>query len=208
MKLKRYFTTIWVLSKLLTRRNLRSKTALFFGVLFPLVLLFVFGGIFGSSSGTSFNVSVIDHAQTDFSRNFVSGLGHNKVFKVKPPTSLDAAKTLLQQGSLDAIIELPTSFGKANAQGFPGGQADVLYSQNSAQAGQTVASILDAMFGGINAKLTRITPPFTSVSHSTGQAGLTAFDYTFTGLLGFTLLGIGIFGPINTLPALKKNGAP
>ncbi len=35
---------------LLTRRYLRSKTALFFSILFPLILLFVFGGLFGSSN--------------------------------------------------------------------------------------------------------------------------------------------------------------
>ncbi|MCA9326324.1 ABC transporter permease, partial [Candidatus Saccharibacteria bacterium] len=35
---------------------------------------------------------------------------------------------------------------------------------------------------------------------------LTAFDYTFAGLLGFSIIGIGIFGPINVFPELKKQG--
>ncbi|MDD3035472.1 MAG: ABC transporter permease, partial [Candidatus Saccharimonadaceae bacterium] len=32
------------------------------------------------------------------------------------------------------------------------------------------------------------------------------FDYAFSGLLGFSILGIGIFGPVNVFPELKKMG--
>ncbi len=207
MRIKRYFFTTWAMTVLLTRRYMRSKTALFFSILFPLILLFVFGGLFGSSNGTTFKVAVIDDAHTSFSQQYVGQISKEKVFKVNPTTSLSDAKELMQKSEIDAIIQLPKGFGEPNASGYPSGQAIVLYDQNSATAGQTVASILGAGFAVTNTQITRITPPLTVVTKSTEQSGLTAFDYAFTGLLGFSLLGLGIFGPINTLPALKKSGA-
>ncbi len=207
MTIKRYLFTTWHLSVLFTKRYFRSKTALFFSVLFPLILLFIFGGIFGKSNGGSFNVAVIDQARTTFSKQFDGSLHNSAILKVKDVGTLDEAKTKLGRSEIVSIIVLPSGFGEANAQHFPGGQAQVLYDQSGAQAGQAVASILDGIFTGINAKVTGITPPLGVVSKSTAQSGLSAFDYAFTGLLGFSLLGLGIFGPINTLPALKKTGA-
>jgi ABC-2 type transport system permease protein len=207
MSVKRYIFTTWAMTVLLTRRYLRSKTALFFSILFPLILLFVFGGLFGSSNGTSFKVAVIDDAHTGFSQQFAAQIGKEKVFKVIPANSQSDAEAQMQKSEIDAIIKLPSGFGQPNSSGYPGGQAVILYDQNSATAGQTVASIIGAGFAATNSQITRITPPLTVVTKSTEQSGLTAFDYAFTGLLGFSLLGLGIFGPINTLPALKKSGA-
>jgi ABC-2 type transport system permease protein len=36
--------------------------------------------------------------------------------------------------------------------------------------------------------------------------GQRSFDYTFTGLLGFSILSLAIFGPTNVFPQLKKRG--
>jgi ABC-2 type transport system permease protein len=204
--MKRYLFTTWALTKLFTLRYFRSKVALFFSILFPLILLFIFGGIFGSSSGASFKVTVDNQSQSEFSKTFTKSLIQSKILKVQPLTNLAEAKTKMSRGELDAIIQLPKDFGEVHGD-YPGGQAKVLYDEGSAQAGQAVSSILDSILAATNIQITGIKPPLTVSSESTKAAGLTAFDYSFTGLIGFSLLGIGIFGPINTLPALKKTGA-
>jgi ABC-2 type transport system permease protein len=204
---KRYFYTTWRLAVLFTRRYFRSKTAMFFSILFPIILLFIFGGIFGNSNSTKIKVAVIDQAKTGFSGNFSEQLTKNPVFTVVPVASLAEGETKMGRSEIDSVIVLPAGFGLPDSQKYPSGQAQVLYDQANAQAGQTVASILNGTFMGINASLTGITPPLGVVTKSTAQNGLTAFDYSFTGLIGFSLLGLGIFGPINTLPALKKTGA-
>lgn len=205
MKLNRYLFTTWALTKLFTLRYFRSRVAIFFSVLFPLILLFIFGGIFGSSKGTTFNVAIINNSHTSFSNSFEGKLKESKLFKVAG-VGEEQAKAKLGRSELDAIIELPAGFGDVK-DGYPRGKAKILYSEASAQAGSAVGSVLNSMFAGINSGLTQIEPPFQVTSQSTKANGLTAFDYSFTGLIGFSLLGIGIFGPINSLPALKKTGA-
>lgn len=204
--MKRYFFTTWQLTILFTKRYFRSKTALFFSILFPLILLFIFGGIFGSSSGTSFKVAIDNQSDTEFSKTFAKSLRTVKILKVQPFTNLAEGKAKLARNELDAIIQLPKDFGNVTDK-YPQGKAVVLYSEASAQAGQAVSSILGSVLAANNAQITGTKPPLTVSSQSTKASGLTAFDYSFTGLIGFSLLGIGIFGPINTLPALKKSGA-
>ncbi len=204
---KRYLYTTWRLTVLFTRRYFRSRTAIFFSVLFPLILLVIFGGIFGKTGGSKPQVTIIDQAHSQFSGSFTKTLKSADVFNITDTSGLSDARTKMGRSELDGIIVLPEGFGTPNQQGFPSGQAQVQYDQGSAQAGQTVASILNGVLGGVNTQVTGISPPLGVVSKSTADVGLTAFDYSFTGLIGFSLLGLGLFGPINTLPALKKTGA-
>lgn len=203
-----YLFTVWTLYVLLVRRYFRSRTAIFFSVIFPLIFLFIFGSLYGSNSDTSFKVALINDSKTQFSEQFAKQVGESKVFKVqKDVTTLDQAKQKMKQSQVDATIVLPQGFGVINQQGYPGGQAIVYYDQNSAQSGQTVSSVLNAVLAGTNAQITKIEPPLTVKAESTADKGLTAFDYAFAGLIGFSLIGLGIFGPVNMLPAEKKTGA-
>lgn len=112
----------------------------------------------------------------------------------------------MNQGQLDATIVLPQGFGDITEAGYPGGEAQVLYDQNNQQGGQTLGSVLDSMFSEINAKFVTNQTPFTVKTETTSTKGLTSFDYTFAGLLGFTVLSLGIFGPTNVFPKLKQRG--
>jgi ABC-2 type transport system permease protein len=82
----------------------------------------------------------------------------------------------------------------------------VLYDQNNYQAAQTIESVLEAQFEGINSKLVKTETPFTVTSQPTNNKGLSRLDYTVAGLIGFAIVGLGIFGPVNYFPEMKKQG--
>ena len=207
-KLRKSLFTVWVFTRLNTRRFFRDRLAIFFGILFPLIFLFVFGSINSGNNDTSFKVAVINQSQTSFSKEFVGVINKNKVFKVDSKiTTLDQAKDKMSKSQLDGTIVLGPEFGAIKAgQSTPSGQATVIYTQNSSSAGQTLTSILDSSFKSVNAKFIRAEAPFTVVGKQLNEKSLSAFDYTFAGLLGFSIVGIGIFGPINVFPELKKQG--
>ncbi len=206
MQRKLYTVTTFV--KINTRRFFRDKTAIFFTILFPLIFLFVFGGIFGKDSGTSFKVAIINESNSTFAKQFVSQTKHNKLFDINSDVkTIDAANDKMSHSQLDAAIVLPKDFGTSKkGDKFPSGQAQVIYTQNNQQAGSALASVLDAEFKGINSKFVHTETPFTVTSKQTNTHSLSSFDYTFAGLLGFSIMGIGIFGPINVFPELKKQG--
>lgn len=206
MTLQQKLMTVWVFFVVNMRRLFRDRLALFFTFLFPLIFLFVFGAL-SSHGSVSLSVAVVNESKSPFANQFVRTLDQQKLLKVnKEVTDFATANQKMSRGELDATIELPQDFGVIKNGQYPSGQAIVHYTQNNEQAAGTLASILQATFQGINAKFVKTETPFTVVSKETNTHSLSAFDYTFTGLLGFAILGAGIFGPMNYFPELKKMG--
>lgn len=208
MTLKQKLYTVWAFFVVNLKRLFRDRLALFFTFLFPLIFLFVFGSLNSGNKSVSFKIAVINESHTGFARQFASQLSKQKAFKVDGSvSSFTAANEKMSRGELDATIELPPSFGQVNtATTYPTGQAIVHYTQNNQSAAQTLTTVLQAELQAINTQLAKSPTPLTVTSKQTNQRSLSSFDYTFTGLLGFAILGAGIFGPINVFPELKKMG--
>lgn len=206
--MKKAFLPILTFVKIDVRRLFRDKLALFFTFVFPLLFLFVFGGIFGrNNSSVSFNVAFLNQSNTEFAKQFEASGKKDKILKIdEHVTTMAQAQEKMSRGELDATIILPPDFGKVGVKGYPEGKAEVLYNKSNEQGGTTLASILSSIFDGINSKYVSSEKPFTVQAKSTEKQGLTQFDYVFAGLLGFSLLGAGIFGPTQVFPKLKERG--
>jgi len=206
MTFRQKLYTVWAFFIVNLKRLFRDRLALFFTFLFPLIFLFVFGALNKSGGNVSFNVAVINDSHSAVARQFVQKTDKSKTLKVdNTVTTFKQANEKMSRGELDATIELPASFGRVK-NGIPSGQAIVHYTQNNEQAAQTLTSVLEAQFKSLNTTFVKAPTPFTVASKETNERSLSAFDYTFTGLLGFAILGAGIFGPMNVFPELKKMG--
>jgi ABC-2 type transport system permease protein len=202
-----YLRTIWVLCLTLSKRFVRDPVALFFTFLFPVLFLLVFGALFRSSD-LSFDVVVLSQAKSSFAEQFVKQVGSDKVFKVKKDIkTFDLAKEKMGRGEVDSIIELPADFGQPDAQGVPRGRVVVYYETSNPQTGQTVAGVMQQVLDGINKKLGVKADPLTVEQKTTKTSNLKRFDYTFAGLVGFSIMGLAIFGLANGLPSDKKTGS-
>jgi ABC-2 type transport system permease protein len=208
-KIRRAFLPVLVFAKIDTKRLFRDKMAIFFVFLFPLIFLFIFGGIFGRESDVSFNVALLNQSQSDFSKTFIESAKKDKILKIKDDiTTRDQADKAMEQSQIDAIIVMPEGFGNVQTgKQYPSGTLDVIYSESNKQSGQALTSILQGMFQGINKGFVGDQPePFVVKAESNGKEGLSSFDYLFPGLLGFTILGMGLFGPTNVFPRMKQRG--
>lgn len=208
-KIRRALLPVIVFAKIDTRRLFRDKMAIFFVFLFPLIFLFIFGGIFGREGEISFNVALLNQSDSEFSQTFSSGLKDSEIITVKDDlTDRVAADTAMTQSQIDAIVVLPEDFGAVKeGEQHPSGRLDIIYSPSNEQSGRTLASIMEGMLGGINEELVgEQVQPFTVNAMGSGKEGLSSFDYLFPGLLGFTILGLGLFGPTNVFPRMKQRG--
>lgn len=204
--MKQYFSTIWTVCKMLTKRWFRDPVALFFTFLFPLIFLLIFGAM-SRSSDVNFNVALINNSETSFAAQFADQIRDNEVFSIKDVESFEDAKDKMGHGELDSILELPSGFGEPSAAGVPSGSVTVYYKESSPDTGQTVASVMQQVLEGINRELTGTTDPLQVEQRATETANLTRFDYTLAGIIGFTILSLAIFGMANGFPADKKAGA-
>lgn len=206
MTLSQKLYTVWAFFTVNLRRLFRDKTALFFTFMFPLIFLLVFGYA-TKNDGVTFNVAILNESSSQSAKKTVTDISQLKVFNVDPEVkTLAEAKEKMKRSSLDATIVLPKDFGALKDE-KPAGEAQVIYTQNGAQGGQAVQSVLQSLyFAKINDNLVATKAPYTATAVQLNEKSLTAFDYAFAGILGFTILGSGIFGPINVFPELKKMG--
>ena len=200
--------TVLTLVRINTRRFFRDRLAIFFTVVFPLIFLFVFGGLNSGNKDISFRVALVNQSDSAFATNFVDQAKKNEIFKVDPDvTTLDAAKEKMAKSQLDAAIVLPKGFGDVKTgDKHPSGQAKIVYTSNNEQSAKALSSLLDGQFKAINSKFVDTAVPFSVSSEQLNERSLSPFDYTFAGLLGFAIIGMGIFGPVNVFPELKKQG--
>lgn len=199
--------TVWELTKAFTKRYFRDKVALFFTFLFPLIFLLVFGTIFGGSDAPRFEVVLISHSETQFSAQFVDGLKQGEIFKIQEDIGFDEAKEKLGRSEIDGIIELPESFGTVGENGIPAGTVITYYDQGDEQLASTFRAVLQATLDGINKQFVQIEPPFTLETRTLQTANLTRFDYTLAGLIGFSILSLGIFSMSEGFTGDKKAGS-
>lgn len=189
------------------RRLFRDKVAIFFVFIFPLIFLFVFGTIFGGNDNVSFKVALINQSQNEYATQFVQQAKDSEVLDVdEEVTNMAEAREKMNRSEVSATLILPENYGQTTNGRTPSGEVTVLYDQNNEQAGQTLQAVLEAMFAEVNAQFVQVETPFSVKTESTATKGLTRFDYTFSGLLGFALLSLGVFGPTTVFPRLKEKG--
>src|SRR4051794_6421232 len=116
MSFKKQLFTVLVFTKLSTRRFFRDRLALFFGILFPLIFLGVFGALSRGNGNVTFNIAVINESHSQFATQFEQGLKSSKTFKVsKTVTNFDDAKEKMVRSQLDGTLVLPSNFGETKA---------------------------------------------------------------------------------------------
>lgn len=194
------------LTRIITVRFLRDKTAMFFTILFPLVFLVVFGLIFRNNNGGTFNVAVFNDSKTEFAGQFIGQLKESKNLKIKDIASKDKADEKLSRGELDAYFYLDSNFGQVAETG-PSGSLEVNYSKSNEQTGQTVSGVMQNVLGEINQSISPYNAPFEVKTNAKSIANISRFDYTLSGLIGFSLMSLGIFGIVNGFVGDKKTGA-
>jgi ABC-2 type transport system permease protein len=206
--MKKELLPVLTFARIDIKRLFRDKVGIFFVFVFPLIFLLVFGGLFGQDRDISFNIALINESSTEFATDFEERLRDNEIFAVDDEVAgLDDAQEQMNRGSIDAVITLPDGFGEVNpGVGYPTGTAEVLYDRGNEQAGVTLGSIMESIFADINAELVPVETPFEVAVEATEIEGLTTLDYIFSGLLGFTILSLGVFGPTTVFPRMKEKG--
>jgi ABC-2 type transport system permease protein len=195
-----------------TKANLlgycRDKVYIFFMLVLPVMFLLIFGMMYRNEF-SSFRVAVFNESKTEFASRFVEEMTSEEdgVIDKKDVKDRADAEEKLIRGELDAIIVVPSSFGEPNEQGLPSGELEVVYSKNAEQAGQTVSAVLDRAVAEISSAMTGYVPPLTVRSEVLAREGLSTFDYVFAGLLGYTVMTVGMLGVANAMPSEKQSGA-
>jgi ABC-2 type transport system permease protein len=165
----------------------RDRTALFFTILFPLMFLVLFGGIFKNQSLPKSDVIEIGPVALLDQIPPVQRSQLDQVLKVEKSDDRDAALEKVRKGDVDAAVEQQ-------------GQKVVLhYSAADQVKSGAVLGLFDSLVQHGNLAAAGVSPQFSLYSEKVEDDSLKTIQYVTPGLLGWAIATGATFGAALTL---------
>ena len=189
------------------KQFVRNRGALFFSFLFPIIFILLFGWAFQNMNTQTFKVGLSDEGSPRTTSYITQGLesvviqNNQKEFKTQSGNLADLL-SVLKNGSLDAVIVIPNGLDTLR----PGqsGNIQVYYDASLMENQQTLIPAIYQVINAIDQQLGGYTP-FISVQQKSVQSHqLRYIDFLLPGVLGMTLMFIGVQGG---LPIIQQRQA-
>jgi ABC-2 type transport system permease protein len=166
---------------------LRDKTSVFFAVIFPLMFLVLFGGLFSDQDQSKVeliqvgDVALVDGLPADARTAF------DETFEVSHSEDLDAAIAKVRKGDADVALEQQ------------GDELVAHYTQTEQVKAAITQGALRAFVDGANVAASGQPPRFSLETERVEDDSLTTIQFVTPGLLGWAVAMSAAFGAAATL---------
>ncbi|MEM0129064.1 MAG: ABC transporter permease [Thermoplasmata archaeon] len=194
------------------RGYLRNPIALFFSLIFPLILILLFGLIFSSTGGgpVTLYAQNFDHAAngtaTPLSQEFLAGLNATHLVTVQMVSpSVGNLSVWLGQNGNPAGIVIPSGFQAAYLHHRPINVTLYTNPQSAAAAGQAYGAV-SGVLTALNLAAANGTAFLGADQYNVGSTIFTYIDYLVPGLIGFSILTSPMFSMVDVTSSYRKEG--
>jgi ABC-2 type transport system permease protein len=189
----------------------REKTAVFFRVAFPVLLILVFGTIFMNQDNVRYDFYMQDLDQTDSSAELVKTLEINENFKIIMVDPNINATQYARKNKINLIVVIPKDYESSLIQRMASEDLSVsvtityIYDPSSTSV-DTKMQILNSVFAEINQSMSGepsfITPVVTSIL----SRNYRFIDFFVPGIIAMTVMTASLFGAVNVNAELRQKG--
>src|SRR6188508_3556440 len=197
---------LWALFIASGKMFIRNRAAVFFSLFLPLIIMLIFG-VLNFEGSVDIDLGVVDESGSGASEAFIADLG-DVDYLVLHQGERDAELAALEAGDRDFVIVIPAGWSVPpagtdsglTAYAGTGDPAQVQVLEGLLQ--QAVAQALYAPGGGGG---TAFVPPLAFESVESRDLGY--IDFLVPGIVGMTIMQLGIFGVAFGFVQLKRTGA-
>ncbi len=183
----------WSLSVAITKGFLRDRAAVFFAVVFPLMFLVLFGGIFSDQTQSKVElVQVGDVALVDQMPDAVRS-AFDQTFEVSRTSDRDTALAEVRRGDADVAIEQDGDTLVAH------------YTQTDQVKAAITQGTLRAFVDNANLAATGAPPTFSLETERVEDNSLSTIQFVTPGLLGWAVAMSASFGAAATLQGWRQS---
>ena len=187
------------------RAYLRDRTAVFFSLVVPLMLLLIFGslnlGAFGQVS-----LAIDDQANNAASQSFVSALEKIDTLSVKH-VSADAALAELKRTELDMLLVIPKDFAIAPTRAGQPVPTLTMYGNDARPQQVSVGeSIVNEVITRLSFAVNQTAPVLSLKQEDVQGVRLRYVDFLVPGILGVNVMQLAIFSVAFALVVDKRRG--
>jgi ABC-2 type transport system permease protein len=203
------FGVLWALFLASAKMFVRNRAAVFFSIFLPLIIMLIFG-VLNFEGSTSISLGVVDEAENDASAALVDRLGEYEYLEITDGER-DTELAALEEGDRGFVVVIPEGWEPP----APGSESGlVAYASNAdpaqAQVGQgllqqAVGQAIFAPAGGGGGNGSGFAAPLRFESVESRDLGY--IDFLVPGIVGMTIMQLGLFGVAFGFVQLKRTGA-
>jgi len=185
---------------------IRNPLGLFMSLIFPVILILIFGAVFSNTGSTQVPLTVenLDH-NSPASVTFLSALNHTGVVSVSMVSpDVGNLSTYLAHNDLSAGLVIPSGFAADLANRTPVRLLVFTNPSSGSEAG-IVEGAVQGVANGENLRLAGGTAVVTPVNLNVGSQIYTYIDYLVPGLIGFSVLVSPMFSMVNVSSTWKRD---
>ncbi|MGD0282282.1 MAG: ABC transporter permease [Dissulfurispiraceae bacterium] len=189
----------------------REKTAMFFTLAFPIILILVFGTIFMSQDNVEYHLCVQDLDQTNLSAQSVKTLERDGKFKITRVDPAINAAQYVRDNKVNLVLVIPKGYGRSILQRVLLGNSNAsvtityIYDPSSSSV-PTKMQILDAVLAGINQKMSGKPPVIRSAAKSILTRKYRFIEFFVPGIIAMSVMTLSLFGTVNLNTELRQKG--
>ena len=187
------------------RISVRSRMGVFMTLIFPVVLILIFGAIFANagSSRVSLAVENFDH-NSPLSQEFLAGLNATGVMSVNLVSpSAGNLSDYVTHNNLVAGLVIPSGFAASLTNHTPV-RLLLFTNPSSASAAGQVQGAVQGVANGMNLRIAGGSELVTSLNMNAGSHLYTFIDYLVPGLIGFSILVSPMMQMVNLSSTWKR----
>lgn len=197
------------------REYLRNRTGFFFALVFPVILILIFGAIFSGGSSGPITVYAQNHDAGPYGLKFLDYMNSTNVTRITVIPNNESLTSYLSSNSGAIGIYIPTNFSSvvnssvySNSSSASSGQPKVnvtVYSNPTDTSGDVVMGVATAIINSFNLQIHGVEPIIGLASQNVVSKSYTYIDFLIPGLVGFSILTSPMFSMVNISSEYKKS---
>lgn len=192
------------------RSWLRSRGTVFWSLLFPVMLILLFGAIFSGMGEGKYTLYVQDLDNTDMSQGFVSILNSTGVLNIKNVTTSGDITDYIKENNIKNLIVIPKGYKSDITRSYvdPTTKVNLTYyfDPTEQQTNQVLRSVISSVLEGLNMQISQGRTVVGVDEHSTVTENFGFIDFFIPGMIGFTIMQQSIYGSIERNTKFRKDG--
>ena len=189
----------------------REKSAMFFTIAFPIILILVFGTIFLKQDHMNYDLQVQDLDRTEGSELFLEALEESDVFTVSQvDAGVDAAQ-YFKDHKLNLLLIVPEGLEEAQEQRIAGADGSTsisityLWDPSSTSVVKKIA-MLEAIAAGVNQEMSGTAPFVRLAEKSILDKTYRFIDFFVPGIIAMAIMTASMTGALNVNAEMRQKG--
>lgn len=192
------------------KQYMRSKIGLFFAIIFPILLILVFGAIFMGGGDSKISLPIQNLDEGSYGQTFIDAMNDTHAFKITEVPVNESIDQYIANNSLTVAIVIPRNFTFEIGRHFidpniPGLINITVYGDPSKTTYSVVLGAAGAVTNGMNFGLSGTHPIVGAEGKKIGETSkFNYMDFYLPGIIGMTVMTNALFAMTSTCAEYRQ----